>query len=367
MGARLGVTNATDGERRDALRCPRCGYDQGGIVATWSEKCPLEGTCSECGLVFAWADLFVPPRCVGLVEHARGFREWVWNGVRTFFGVWRPRAFWSWLKLEHPLRLGLARTWLLCACVIGVIGVPLLWRMLRFRMVRSAGSLQGDWQIELEWWGGLKWVTWILPGNLEESFSFLSLGSSRRSDQGVGGLDSAWYRIANTRTWFSSDHAWWALPLMVMCSISPAVFVLAPWTRARAKVRLGHVGRWWVYGQGWVVALFCWQMVILMLGLVQWWVLTPFVPGVTTAASISRLYRWIGKVPAPMESKVIVPAIWFLWLMWWNGCALRTGMRLSAGLVIRIWVLLMGVTVLIGIAVVLAQEVWLGIVVPREF
>jgi len=80
---------------------------------------------------------------------------------------------------------------------------------------------------------------------------------------------------------------------------------------------------------------------------------------------VSTWEDWIGKVPAPMESKLIVPTLWFLWLMWWNWCALQFGMRLPAGVMIRVWVLLMAVTVLVGIAVVEAQEVWLGIVMPR--
>lgn len=33
-------------------RCPRCGYDLSGAVATWKTSCPLEVTCSECGQRF---------------------------------------------------------------------------------------------------------------------------------------------------------------------------------------------------------------------------------------------------------------------------------------------------------------------------
>ena len=29
--------------------CPRCGYDLGGVVRAWTDRCPLEMPCSECG------------------------------------------------------------------------------------------------------------------------------------------------------------------------------------------------------------------------------------------------------------------------------------------------------------------------------
>ena len=38
-------------------RCPRCGYDLRGVVATWAEACPLQSTCSECGLALEWSEV----------------------------------------------------------------------------------------------------------------------------------------------------------------------------------------------------------------------------------------------------------------------------------------------------------------------
>lgn len=34
------------------------------MAASWSESCPLEGRCSECGLRFEWRAVFAPPRTV---------------------------------------------------------------------------------------------------------------------------------------------------------------------------------------------------------------------------------------------------------------------------------------------------------------
>jgi hypothetical protein len=40
--------------------CPRCGYDQSGVIDSWKENCPLYGTCSECGLELDWKVVLDP-------------------------------------------------------------------------------------------------------------------------------------------------------------------------------------------------------------------------------------------------------------------------------------------------------------------
>lgn len=87
--------------------CPRCGYDQRGVVRTWTEQCPMEGTCSECGLVFAWCEVLCPekfePRwCVEF--EPRGLRV-PWACVKTCVRSFWPWAFWSRLKMSHPVRV----------------------------------------------------------------------------------------------------------------------------------------------------------------------------------------------------------------------------------------------------------------------
>ena len=59
-----------------AVSCPRCGYDQRGVIAQWTDTCDLDGRCTECGLAFEWARVlnpkkFAPPWSV---ECARGLR-----------------------------------------------------------------------------------------------------------------------------------------------------------------------------------------------------------------------------------------------------------------------------------------------------
>ena len=84
-----------------AIRCPRCGYDQRGIMATWSDSCPLNGTCTECGLQFSWSEAIHPEKseplwCVEFVPLRRRVP------VRSFW----PWRFWSRLRMSQPIRWG---------------------------------------------------------------------------------------------------------------------------------------------------------------------------------------------------------------------------------------------------------------------
>lgn len=109
---------------RQSCVCPRCGYDQRGPIATWTESCPLQGTCSECGLVFNWAEVLMPEKfepqwCVEFVPRRRSIP---WVCVKTYFRSFWPWGFWSRLKMSQPIR-----SWRLAAYVIF-----LLWPLLFF-------------------------------------------------------------------------------------------------------------------------------------------------------------------------------------------------------------------------------------------
>ncbi len=87
-------------------RCPRCGYDLRGAIAAWSDSCPLDGTCAECGLAFEWAEVlhrekFSPLWCVEFVRERRKFGR---ACVRTFARSFWPFGFWRALKMFMPIR-----------------------------------------------------------------------------------------------------------------------------------------------------------------------------------------------------------------------------------------------------------------------
>lgn len=110
-------------------RCPRCGYDQSGLAATWTSSCPLAATCTECGYEFDPGDAFNPTRrrLPWLCEHAK--RRWLALAtLRTLATLLWPPAFWKRVRPEHPVR---ARR--LVALPLAIFCVmPLLVIILRF-------------------------------------------------------------------------------------------------------------------------------------------------------------------------------------------------------------------------------------------
>lgn len=84
---------------RDALPCPRCGYDLSGAVDAWRDQCPLEGVCPECGGRFAWGDRFRFGACPWLFEwHGRRLFQ------RLFVTIGRALRPWSFFKSIRQVR-----------------------------------------------------------------------------------------------------------------------------------------------------------------------------------------------------------------------------------------------------------------------
>lgn len=128
--------------------CPRCGYDQSGIVTSWRDSCPTEGRCAECGLEFAWTELFRPDLHAPdwSFEHANKhlFRCLMQTFVRS---LW-PMSFWKSLRLTHPIH-----TRRLIKLAVGIlVTIHLLlaaggyaWFFVLSNIVYKAGS----WRYEL--------------------------------------------------------------------------------------------------------------------------------------------------------------------------------------------------------------------------
>src|SRR5262245_38329796 len=89
------------------ISCPRCGYDQRGVAATWIDQCPLEGTCTECGLPFFWRELLDPsislPRWC--VERQRSLLVFPLQCAATLVRTFWPWRFWAAISIMH------ARSW----------------------------------------------------------------------------------------------------------------------------------------------------------------------------------------------------------------------------------------------------------------
>ena len=108
--------------------CPRCGYDQSGEVATWTDRCPLGGRCPECGTPFRWPDLFDPARQeIGwLVEHAASLRQRARRTIPTLARMALPWVFWARVGVHAATRPRSIVLWLvlLFAALHGAAWLP---------------------------------------------------------------------------------------------------------------------------------------------------------------------------------------------------------------------------------------------------
>lgn len=87
-------------------KCPRCGYDLRGTIASWLDSCPLSGTCTECGLELAWARL-LHPSVLGpnwCIEYYRMAAEIPVRMWRTFLMTLQPGRLWRDLEMIHQCR-----------------------------------------------------------------------------------------------------------------------------------------------------------------------------------------------------------------------------------------------------------------------
>ncbi len=120
LGARECMTEA-ELRLKPTTHCPRCGYDLSGAVDSWTERCPVEGVCSECGLQYEWRNVLNPMLTVPRwsFEHAksRSLRA----GARSVLMSLRPRRLWRSLQLQHPVQS--RRLWILL--VVACLGIHL--------------------------------------------------------------------------------------------------------------------------------------------------------------------------------------------------------------------------------------------------
>jgi hypothetical protein len=218
--------------------CPRCAYDLSGNISAWyaapnadAAASPVTGTCAECGLVFDFADIFQPDRqrCVGLYEHAAGPRErivWYWRTLGWTLTPWR---FWSRVQMHHEIRP--ARLVLnLCTWALGMF---LLERAIFGAYVYFLTKLMPLGQGPLDaisYYNASDWPVALAFPALEKDWRGIEFGPACAQIACVIVLYAAW----------------------------PALFVVLPITRARARVRWLHIFRALIYAiwPGILVAMF---------------------------------------------------------------------------------------------------------------
>ena len=101
-------------------KCPRCGYDLRGETLQWTEQCPLDGRCTECGLSLEWVDVLSVKRQRPhwFVEYADGIRSLIARTPKTLFKMFRPIAFWRDVQMWHRVQWPRLMTYLILIAVV---------------------------------------------------------------------------------------------------------------------------------------------------------------------------------------------------------------------------------------------------------
>jgi hypothetical protein len=207
--------------------CPRCGYDLAALPATWAGQCPTGGTCSECGLGFAWGDLLNPR----LVDAAISFEHAEQRRGRAFLvtlrRLFRPRRFWTWVRMEWPVD---AVRVVVFAALAGLLLYAL--GILLYTGAYALASIWSPWTPR----GGLFGQAWINETALTIVDAVLPFCT-----QGIGwglfrGYASAWLLEP--------------LPIVALTAwlLTPLAFGALPETLRRCRVRRIHLLRVWLYG-----------------------------------------------------------------------------------------------------------------------
>jgi len=214
------------------VHCPRCDYDLDGAVAAFTEQCPLQGTCSECGMAFEWANLLRADRqqLPWLFEHTRrpgrGFLATLWCSLF-------PARFWSRVKMWHvPVKM---RLWTFAIVCGGGLSVAISLLLIALHLLVAvmfgkggAGSSVPTWQVAVvdsllypfaveQWWGN----GWVMQGiGVNWSFIYVPILC-------LWGINLSW-------------------PLMML---------MLSESRRESRVKRVHVLRAWAYSMWWGVAM----------------------------------------------------------------------------------------------------------------
>jgi hypothetical protein len=211
----------------DNPTCPRCGYDQSGAVALWTDQCPTHGRCPECGTDFAWADLFNPARkdLRWLVEHTGNPLRQVARTGPTLARMALPWVFWARVDVGKRASPPNLLVWLLVlaagshllAWVPVSLGLMLVWYGVRVREISTVIGQYGWNAIQGPAATGLLWPVAYF-------------------ERGVPRMGSPFTEYLGDRLLM------WTLPL----GYGLVWFVILgclPVTRRIAKVRIAHVAR----------------------------------------------------------------------------------------------------------------------------
>ena len=251
------------------VECPRCGYDVRGVTAGWETSCPIEGKCTECGLMFDWGTV-LGPVTAGLewcVEFATA-KARVRAVLKTWRRALRPGRFFG--SIQMIFRLAPRRLLLFFACMLVAAHLPV--------------AATQTWLAQREWRQGARFAiqppafalvaarTVFLPWSSEATWG--PLGRTGVRCDSPRDLNE---QIAVPLAWLAGAIAVIAAP--------PALLLMLPISMRLARVRPRHLLRVGAYNASWIpiVAL------IEMIGAVG---IVAQYPVLVTFAVLARVVIW---------------------------------------------------------------------------
>lgn len=285
--------------------CPKCGYDQSGIIETWKEQCPIGGRCSECGLDFEWANVLDPSRVelAWYVEHAKSPREMIARTIPTLWYMLFPNRYWHRLGMDAPRSLKRFVLW------VGAM-------MLLMHVLTSAGFVVTNYVGLLDMNNRtLVRMAESPPSERALYQSFLyDLSSLDYWRQIIG--EALLVPIVSKNIWTNGVMFGIGMLALVSLGVSIMWFVLFsafPTTRKRSQLRMVHVRRAMVVGG-------VLPMVFIEIG------------------RVFDMMMYIGEYLSPMLSiepilKVFtgVVVVWmFIWIQWFWIAGVRIGWKVKA-------------------------------------
>lgn len=279
--------------------CPRCGYDLSGTVATWTDSCPVDGRCTECGLELSWCDVLDPARRVPKWSYEQSKmssprKEVLQLPATLLRTLWAP-GFWRLMRMEfafRPLRLlvvvfaGLLAQWLIFA--VGYVA----WMVVADPSGR--GRARFDALLEFDTVLNLLWPRTLI------------------------GEASSRYQI---KSWSIPYVAWWLLLSGILVA---ACFVLLPQSLRNAKVRPRHLVRVSMYSVPLMVALCTvpWIVsdVLESMGVLSW-----------KYGLFGNVDVWKWQNAWARWQWLVLMAMMLLWQVWWWRCAVTRYLKLPHG------------------------------------
>ncbi|MCK4873387.1 MAG: hypothetical protein KAS72_11735 [Phycisphaerales bacterium] len=220
-------------------QCPRCGYDLRGEIQTWQDRCPMQGRCTECGLAFAWMDVFRQAAHPWLFEyHWR--HKFIRSALRTLVMTLRPGRFWQHAKITDRIHL---------RPIVGIVVILLLaaYPIIVMHELDLLVTLLGRHG---------PGATIRLRGPLRLS----SLLTTPDTNAGT-------ILLVGWRAWIClMEFLFMHTAAAIMSLVMPISLVCAPATLRRAKVRVVHIVRIWAYSMFlllsvWVLYIASWAAI----------------------------------------------------------------------------------------------------------